>query len=196
MAIVIPYVGELRSLANIVNKTAPENWVLKLFTSNTTPAKTDTAASYTEATGSGYAAKTLTGASWTEVAAKSFTVNTSGTAVTRTAGDSFSGLVAGAPITINSVDYTIQSVTDGNNLVLTATAGSQTGVAGSTPNFVHYAEQVFNFTGALGDVYGFFLVDATAGVLRGADRLTSAPYNVASSSHEIRVVVILVLKGL
>lgn len=194
MPIVISNAGELRSLANIVNKTAPENFVLKLFTSNTTPAETDTAASYTEAAGNGYAAKTLTGASWTEVATKASTVNTSGTAVTRTAGDSFTGLIAGAPITINSVAYTIQSVTDGDNLVLTSTAGTQTGVAAATPSFVHYPEQTFTFTGALGNVYGYFLVDATAGILRGAERLPSAPYNVASSSHEIRVVVILTLE--
>lgn len=194
MAMVIPNVGELRSLANMVNKTAPENWVLKLFTSNTTPAETDTAATYTEASGNGYAAKTLTGASWTEVATKSFNVNTSGTAVVRQSGDNFSGLIAGAPIVINGVSYIIQSVTDNDNLVLTATAGTQTGVAGSTPSFVHYAEQTFTFTGALGNVYGFFLVDATAGILRGAERLASAPYNVASSSHEIRIVPILTLE--
>lgn len=54
-------------LANIVNKTAPENLVLKLYTNNVTPAETDTAATYTEASGSGYAALTLTGASWTIV---------------------------------------------------------------------------------------------------------------------------------
>lgn len=38
---------------------------LRLFTNNVTPGEGDTAATYTEATGGGYAAKTLTMGSWT-----------------------------------------------------------------------------------------------------------------------------------
>jgi len=38
---------------------------IKLFTNNVTPADTDTAGTYTEATGGGYAAKTITNGSWT-----------------------------------------------------------------------------------------------------------------------------------
>ena len=64
MALLFPDVGENLVLEMIVNKTAPQNLSLKLFQSNTTPAETDTAATYTEATFSGYAAATLTGASW------------------------------------------------------------------------------------------------------------------------------------
>jgi hypothetical protein len=64
MALSFPDVGENKALENIVNKTAPENLVLRLYTSNTTPAESDTAATYTEATGGGYAAITLTGSSW------------------------------------------------------------------------------------------------------------------------------------
>lgn len=64
MALNFPDVGENLALEMIVNKTAPQNLVLKLYSSNTTPAEGDTAATYTEATFSGYAAITLTGASW------------------------------------------------------------------------------------------------------------------------------------
>jgi len=64
MALLVPDVGENLILAMIVNKTAPQDLVLRLFSSNTTPAETDTAATYTEATFSGYAAITLTGATW------------------------------------------------------------------------------------------------------------------------------------
>ena len=39
--------------------------IYRLFATNITPAETDTAGTYTEATGGGYASKTLTGASWT-----------------------------------------------------------------------------------------------------------------------------------
>ena len=66
MALVVVNNGESIALQLITNKlVTPENLILKLYTSNTTPAETDTAATYTEATGFGYGAITLTGASWT-----------------------------------------------------------------------------------------------------------------------------------
>lgn len=64
MAISVPDVGENLVLEMIVNKTAAQNLVLKLYSSNTTPAESDTAVTYTEATFTGYSAITLTGASW------------------------------------------------------------------------------------------------------------------------------------
>ena len=64
MAVLVPDNGEGDALQYFVNKLAPQNLVLKLFKSNTTPAETDTAATYTEATFTGYAALTLAGASW------------------------------------------------------------------------------------------------------------------------------------
>lgn len=67
MALLIPNGGEVIALSYLVNKAAPENLILRLFKSNTTPAESDTVASYTEATFTGYSAKTLTGASWSTV---------------------------------------------------------------------------------------------------------------------------------
>lgn len=64
MALNFPDVGENLSLEMIVNKTAPQNLVLKLFKNNITPSDTDTAGTYTEATFGGYTAITLTGSSW------------------------------------------------------------------------------------------------------------------------------------
>ena len=64
MALSFPDVGENLALEMIVNKTAAQNLVLKLYSSNTTPAEGDTAGTYTENTFTGYAAITLTGASW------------------------------------------------------------------------------------------------------------------------------------
>ena len=64
MTIMVPNTGEVIALQYLVNKATPENLVYKLFATNVTPAETDTAASYTEAAGGGYAAKTLTGSSW------------------------------------------------------------------------------------------------------------------------------------
>lgn len=68
MALLVPNTGEVITLSCLVNKTAPENLVYKLFTNNITPSETDTAATYTEATGGGYASFTTTGASWTVTA--------------------------------------------------------------------------------------------------------------------------------
>jgi len=64
MAINVPDVGENLALEMLVNKTAPQNLVLKLYSNNITPSDTDTAGTYTECTFTGYAAITLTGASW------------------------------------------------------------------------------------------------------------------------------------
>lgn len=64
MALNVPDVGENLILEMITNKTAAQNLVVKLFQNNITPSDTDTAATYTEATFTGYAAITLTGASW------------------------------------------------------------------------------------------------------------------------------------
>lgn len=66
MTILFPNNGEDRALQLLVNKIAtPENLKYQLFATNVTPAETDTAGTYTIATGGGYADKTLTGASWT-----------------------------------------------------------------------------------------------------------------------------------
>lgn len=64
MALMIPRIGQSDGLQYFVNKAAPQDLVMRLFKNDITPAETDTAASYTEATFTGYAAITLTGASW------------------------------------------------------------------------------------------------------------------------------------
>jgi len=68
MALNFPDVGENLVLEMLVNKTAPQNLLLKLYKNNITPSDTDTAGTYTEAGFPGYAAITLTGASWNAAA--------------------------------------------------------------------------------------------------------------------------------
>jgi hypothetical protein len=66
MALLVPNVGENIALSYLVGKvTTVRDLVYRLFATNVTPAETDTAGTYTEAAGGGYASKTLTGASWT-----------------------------------------------------------------------------------------------------------------------------------
>jgi hypothetical protein len=64
MAIVLPDQGESMILEMAVGKTAVQNLILRLYTSNTTPAETDTESTYTETTFTGYSAITLTAGNW------------------------------------------------------------------------------------------------------------------------------------
>ena len=57
--------GNLKARFNNVWPAGGKDFTLKLGATNTTPAATDTASTYTEATGGGYAAKTLTNGSFT-----------------------------------------------------------------------------------------------------------------------------------
>ena len=68
MSLVLADVGADAILKTYFNNTRPaggNNFTLRLFVNNITPADTDTAATYTEATGGGYAAITLTNGSFT-----------------------------------------------------------------------------------------------------------------------------------
>lgn len=125
MTLLVPNNGEADALANFLNKTAPENLVLKLFVSNTTPAETDVAATYTEASGNGYAAVSLTAANWT--------------------------IVEGAPTEAT------------------------------------YPEITFTFTGALGNVYGYYIVGATSGRIKFVERFTNAPFLIQNNGDQIKI---------
>ena len=125
MAIVVPDVGEVEFLKAALGVAAMNaTTTLKLYTNNITPGESDTASTYTEASGSGYAAKTLTGTSWS---------------------------------------------------VATVT-GTTTGT---------YAQQTWTFSGALGNVYGYFIIRADSGVLLCAERFTDGPYNIANNGDQI-----------
>jgi hypothetical protein len=64
MALNVPHTGENAILEMLVNKTAAQNLVLELFQNNITPADTDTKATYTASTFTGYAAISLVAATW------------------------------------------------------------------------------------------------------------------------------------
>ena len=77
MALVVPDVGEVRMAKLFVNNlaTTGENVVLRLYKTNVTPGNSDTTASYTESTFTGYAAVTCTSGSWTITGGAPTTVN-------------------------------------------------------------------------------------------------------------------------
>jgi len=62
--LLVPADGELDCLGYLVNKLAPEDLVLRLFVSNITPADTDEASDYVEASWVGYQAAQLAGENW------------------------------------------------------------------------------------------------------------------------------------
>jgi hypothetical protein len=67
-ALVLSDVGADQILKSYFNKSQPSggnNLTLKLYCTNVSPADTNTAGSFTECAGGGYAAKTLTSGSWT-----------------------------------------------------------------------------------------------------------------------------------
>lgn len=69
MSLLCPDVGEVVLLTDLLDgANTRENWTLKLYKANVTPAETDTAGSYTEADFTGYSSKTLTrttsGSTW------------------------------------------------------------------------------------------------------------------------------------
>lgn len=127
MTLLVPNTGEVLALKAFLNHTAGESPKLKLYSSNTTPAETDTDATYTEATFAGYAAITLTGSSWT--------------------------------------------------------------VTGGAPTSASYAQQTFtrSSTGATENQYGYFVVQATAGVLMWAERFSDGPYAVTNNGDNVKI---------
>lgn len=126
MALVVPNGSEVTILENILNKVAPQNLVLRLYTNNLTPDETNVAADFTEAVGNGYASVALTAASWV--------------------------------------------ITPGE------------------PTEAAYPEVVFTFTGALGNVYGYYVTEAVSGKLKWSERITSAPFVAAANGDQLKIV--------
>jgi hypothetical protein len=133
MAVVFTNAAEQVALENFINKTAPESLVLRLYSDNQTPAKTDLVGDYTEVSGNGYAAVTLTPA----------------------------------------------------NFVMTP----------GDPSSAAYPQVTFAFTGAAGNVYGYYVTRATTGDLMFANRFSNAPINIANNGDEIRITLTITLNN-
>jgi hypothetical protein len=64
MALLVPDVGEVCALDDWLSTTTPEAQTLTCYSSNTTPAEGDTAATYTLQTTNGFSALSLVRATW------------------------------------------------------------------------------------------------------------------------------------
>jgi hypothetical protein len=134
MAVVFTNAAEQVALENFINKTAPQDLVLRLYSDNQTPAKTDVVGDYTEVSGgTGYSAATLTPADWI-----------------MTPGD---------------------------------------------PSTAAYPQVTFAFTGAAGNVYGYYVTRASTGDLMFANRFSNAPINIANNGDEIRITLTITLNN-
>ena len=127
MALVFLAQGEQIALEALVNKTAPQTLILRLYTNNYTPVEASTEANFTEASGFGYASVSLTPASWT--------------------------------------------------------------ASGSDPTQLAYPQVTFTFTGALGNVYGYYLTQTTSGKAVWAEIFSDGPYNMNNNGDQIKVTV-------
>ena len=116
MALLVPDEAEETIFAAFLNKTAPQDLDLQLFSSDTTPAEGDTAATYTIVTGGGYADIQLTASNWT--------------------------ITPGGPTTA------VQP------------------------------QQTFTFTGAVGNVFGYLVIQRTSGKIMWSERFTNGPFNI------------------
>lgn len=156
MALLVPNNGEGDMLSFIVNKSTPENLVLRLFTNNITPAETDTAATYTEASGSAVVSKTI-------VTASSGGIQTAGasiigrTIITASNG----GAQAGGTAAVKRTFSTASSggiTTDGNatikrTFVVSSSGGAQT-AGTATASMVSAGGAVYSVTSSGGVTTG------------------------------------------
>jgi hypothetical protein len=133
MTLVVPNNGEGLALANFLNKTAPQDQSLRLYQNNITPAETDTAATYTVATFTGYANKALTGASWT------------------------------------------------------VTEGAPSSAAAAQQTFTSSADQT------LQNIYGYYVVQTTSGIIMWAERFTGAPFAIQNNLDAVLLTPVLTM---
>ena len=69
---------------------------------------------------------------------------------------------------------------------ITRTAASWTVTPGA-PTEAAYAEQTFTFTGALGNVYGYYFTQVTSGKMVWIERFTGAPFDIANNGDQIKI---------
>lgn len=55
------------------------------------------------------------------------------------------------------------------------------------PSIAEHPQVTWTFTGAVGNVYGYYVTRRTTGDLVWAERFTNGPYNVQNNNDQIRV---------
>lgn len=128
MALVVPNSSEVIMLNYVLNKDAPENISILLYSNNVIPDENSTEATFTELA--------------------------------------------------NGLGYT----TGGQSL----TPGSWSVISGN-PSQGEHTEITWTFTGAAGNVYGYYVTRDTGGELMWAERFTNGPFNIATNGDQIKI---------
>jgi len=76
------------------------------------------------------------------------------------------------------------------NVVLANTSWTYTPGA---PSQAAFPQQTFTFSGALGNVFGYYVVNNVTEDLYWAEEFTNGPYNIQNNGDEIKVTVIVTL---
>lgn len=63
------------------------------------------------------------------------------------------------------------------------------------PASAAYPQVTFTFSGAAGNVFGYFVTRATTGDLQFANRFSNAPINIANNGDEIRITLTITLNN-
>lgn len=75
----------------------------------------------------------------------------------------------------------------GNGYASISLTGASWTVVEGAPSEASYAQQTFTFTGALGNVYGYFQTRTTSGRIALAERFTDGPYNIVNNGDQIKI---------
>ena len=65
--------------------------------------------------------------------------------------------------------------------------GANWTVTEGAPTNAAYAQQIFTFTGALGNVYGYYMTRSTGGRIALAERFTDGPYNIVNNGDKSKI---------
>lgn len=91
-----------------------------------------------------------------------------------------------------AADYT--EVTGNGYTSVTLTPASFVFTPGD-PGSAAFPQVTFAFSGAAGNVHGYFVVGATSGTLAFANRFSNAPINIANNGDEIRITLTITLNN-
>jgi hypothetical protein len=75
----------------------------------------------------------------------------------------------------------------GNGYTDKGLPGSGWGITSNGTTTGSYAQQVWTFTGALGNVYGYYLMNNAKDELLWVERFTDGPYNIQNDGDQIKI---------
>lgn len=87
----------------------------------------------------------------------------------------------------SDTDLTYTEASGNGYSAITLTGSSWNAPSEGDPTSIDFAQQTFTFTGALGNVYGYYLTEVTSGKLRLAERFADAPYNIQNNGDQIKI---------